>query len=156
MRFGAPLVDGKVRCRLGGGNREILGGLLILGGTPEESGTVGLGDVRAAESLRAAGIATGRAGGGGAVLAGDGATICESLGGGGGGTLSCIATTFGLIGDVAGGEGFRMGTAGTARDIDEAGFGRVWGGVADGLSLRIAGGGRRGGRGAEPTGISCL
>lgn len=83
-------------------------------GTPEESGTVDSGErVRAAKSIGAAGTAAGgglRAGGGGAVLAGDGTTPCESLGGGGGGALSGIAT-FGLIGDT-GSEGFRMGTAG--------------------------------------------
>ena len=54
------------------------------------------------------------------------------------------------MGDVT---GFRMGTAVIERDMGEAGLTgdcvRWRGGAAGGLSLRITGGARRGGRGAE-------
>jgi len=136
---------------------------MVLSGTLEDAdrpGTIGSGGcVRAAESIGAAGTATGGGlrGGGGAVLPGDGATTCEGLGGGGGGALSGIAT-LGLVADVTGGEGFRIGTAGIGRDMGEAGVTgdrvRGRGGVAGGLSPRIAGGARRGGRGAELAPIS--
>ena len=150
----SPLVDARGSRLLAGDNWETLGGLLVLGGTIEDarwSGTAGSGE--AAEFIRAA-IGSGlRAGGGGAVLAGvRAAATCEGLGGGGGGARSGVVT-FGLAGDLTGGEGFRMGTAGIGRDMEDAGFtgdcvrGRT--GVSGGLSLRITSGGRRGGRGAE-------
>lgn len=149
----SPLVDARGSRLLGGDNWETLGGLVVLGGTIEDarwSGTAGSGG--AAEFIRAA-IGSGlRAGGGGAVLAGDTAATCEGLGGGSGGARSGVVT-FSLAGDLTGGEGFRMGTAGIGRDMEDAGFtddcvrGRT--GVSGGLSLRITSGGRRGGRGAE-------
>jgi hypothetical protein len=137
----SSLVDAKGGRRLGGSKWE-----MVLGSTLEESGSGGY--VRAAESIWAAAIAGLRPGGGGAVRTGDGAPTCENLGGGGG-TLSGVAT-FGLVGDVT---GFRMGTATIERDKGEAGLTgdcvRGRGGAAGGLSLRITGGARRGGRGAE-------
>lgn len=123
-------------------------GLFVLGGALGESGTVGSGEyARAATSIRAAAfVAEGglRAGGTGAFLTGDGAITCDDLGSGGG-ALSGVAT-FGLLGDVT---GFRTGTAGIEREAGLTGdCARRRGGVG-GLSLRIAGGARRGGRGAE-------
>ena len=76
--------------------------------------------------------------GGGGARTGDGATVtCENLGGGGG-ALSGV----GLV-DAT---GFRNGTAATERDMGEAG---PTGEAAGGVSLRITGGSRLGGRGAE-------
>lgn len=136
----SPLVDAKGSRRLGGSKCE-----KVLGSTLEESGSGGY--VRAAESIWAAAIAAEgglRPGGGGAVRTGDGAPTCEDLGGGGG-ALSGVAT-FGLVGDVT---GFRMGTAAMERDAEFTGdCVRGRGGAVGGLSLRITGGARRGGRGA--------
>lgn len=143
----SPLLAAKGSRRLGGGKWGVLRGLLALGGVPGGSDNVGSGGyVRAADSIWV-GIAGGglRAGGAGTVLTGDGATTGEDLGSGGG-ALSGVAT-FGLVGDVT---GFRMGTAGIGREAGLAGdCVRGRGGAAGGLSLRIGGGARRGGRGAE-------
>ena len=119
-----PLADVKGGSRLGGGKRE-----MVLGSTLES----GSGEyVRAAEG----GL---RLGGGGARTE-DGAIVtCEDLGGGGG-ALSVV----GLV-DAT---GIRKGTAGTERDMGEAGLKDDCEGVG-GLSLRNTGGSRRGGRGAE-------
>jgi len=94
---------------------------MVLGGTLEESGS--------GESVRVAGGGL-RPGGRGA-RTGDGATItCEGLGGGGG-TLSGV------------GLGFRKGTAAIEREGEDNCV------AADGLSLRITGGSRRGRRGVD-------
>jgi len=116
----SPLADAKGSRRLGGGKRE-----MVLGGTLEESGS---GEyVRVAEG----GL---RPGGCGARTE-DGATVtCENLGGGGG-TLSGV----GLV-DVT----FRKGTAAIEREGEPEFTDNCV--VADGLSLRITGGSRRGRR----------
>jgi hypothetical protein len=53
----SPLLDAKGSRRLGGGKWGVLRGLVVLGGTSEESSTVDSGGYVPAESIWAAGIA---------------------------------------------------------------------------------------------------